>query len=71
MDSILAERVLEAVRRSLRLSVGVVKYAPNGAPPEWRIEARSAEGELWMVAHPTYPGVVVLRAQAVGFDLEA
>lgn len=70
MDAAYAEVVLDTMRRSLGLSVGVVRYQPVGDDEVWRIDATDASGERWTASHPDYGAAVVMLAELVGFDLE-
>lgn len=70
MSNCLAETILETMRKSLGLSIGVVQVARVGEDPAWRIDASDASGERWAAEHEDYYKAAVMLAELVGFDLE-
>jgi len=66
----LADFILDAIRRQLKLSLGEARVAHLDGDTGWTIAAVSATGERWRVSAPTRYQCAVLLATAVGFELE-
>ena len=70
MSDRLAETILETLRQSLKLSMGVCLIQRPGIGDAWRIDATDANGERWVAEHEDYYSAAVMLAELVGFDLE-
>lgn len=70
MSDVLAETILETVRRSLGLSLSTYLFQRPGIGDAWRIDATNQCGERWSVEHEDYYSAAVMLAELVGFDLE-
>ncbi len=66
VEPVRAEADLDTIRRSLSVSIGVFQFTPDCDLPEWRIDARNVEGEMWIAAHPECGRAVLLLAEAMG-----